>query len=231
MSETSSSGKVSTTVARAVALLKLLAQRPEGMGVTALTRELGTQRAPLYRILEALHRDQLVRRDDHKRFLLGVGTLELAHAFRSQFDGGVEPILRSLADETGLTASLVAVDRGDTLTTVMSVTPSTIAEHVFTPPGFRHPDGPLASRIALLAALEPREGEWPEVQEARERGFAVATRAANPVSRYAVAVAVPRPADERPTMVLTLLSLSDFDADAAAEALLRDAPLVGMAIP
>src|ERR1700710_726501 len=55
--------KVSTTVDRAGALLKLLSKHPEGLTITVLTRELGTQRAPLYRILEALAVHQLVRRD------------------------------------------------------------------------------------------------------------------------------------------------------------------------
>jgi hypothetical protein len=227
--ETRNVTKVSTTVDRAGALLKLLSQHPEGLRITVLTRELGTQRAPLYRILEALAGYQLVRRDDRKRYLLGVGTLELAHAFSAQFRGGIEPMLRQLADETGLTASLVAADRNDALTTVMSITPRTVAEHVFTPPGFRHPEGPLASRLALLASRSPQDGEWPEVEAARQRGYAIAIRAAAPVP-YAVAAVVPGTAAGDSALVLTLLSLNDFDVPNAGRALLRAIPMVGLAL-
>ncbi|GGA64916.1 hypothetical protein GCM10011490_14410 [Pseudoclavibacter endophyticus] len=219
---------VSTTVDRAGALLKLLAQHPDGLGVAALTRELGTQRAPLYRILEALQRYQLVRRDDRKRYLLGVGTLELSHAFSAQFGRGVETLLHQLADDTGLTASLVSADRTDTLTTVMSITPSTVAEHVFTPPGYRHPDGRLASRVALYASRPPSDDEWPEVAEARRRGYAVAT---NPSSvRYAVSAVVPGTEKADSALVLTLLSLNTFDVESAGTALLSAVPMVGMAL-
>ncbi|MGO2110703.1 MAG: helix-turn-helix domain-containing protein [Pseudoclavibacter sp.] len=219
---------VSTTVERAGALLKLLVENPDGLGVAALTRELDTQRAPLYRILEALQRHQLVRRDERKRYLLGAGTLELAHAFSAQFERGVESLLRRLADETALTASLLTADGHDTLTTIMSITPSTVAEHVFTPPGFRHPAGKLASRVALYASRPPEPDEWPEVAEARERGYAVATTAAS--IRYAVSVVVPGTAKAGSALVLTLLSINEFDDEAAGDALLRAVPMIGVAL-
>lgn len=223
------SAAVSTTVDRAGDLLKLLVKSPDGMSVTDLTRELGTQRAPLYRILEALQRHQLVRRDERKRYLLGVGTLELAHAFSSQFEQNVESLLRRLAEESGLTVSLVSVDRDGTLTTVMSLTPSTVAEHVFTPPGFRHPEGKLASRIALFAARPPVEDEWPEVAETRERGYAIANSAAAAVP-YAVALVIPGTLTDTSAFVLTMLSLNTFDVPRAGRLLQESVPLVAAAL-
>lgn len=229
MSHSNPSAAFSTTVDRAGALLKLLAQHPDGLGVTTLTRELGTQRAPLYRILEALQRYQLIRRDENKRYLLGVGTLELAHAFSGQFERGIDSLLHRLADETSLTASLVAADRAETLTTVMSITPNTAAEHVFTPPGFRHPEGKLASRIALLAARPPKDGEWSEVTAARERGYGVAISRAS-AAPYAVAAAIPGTVKADSALVLTLLSLKTFDVPGAGDALLRAVPLIALAV-
>jgi hypothetical protein len=111
----------------------------------------------------------------------------------------------------------------------MSITPRTVAEHVFTPPGYRHPEGPLASRLALLASRPPQDGEWPEVQAARQRGYAIANRAAAPVP-YAVAAVVPGTAAGDSPLVLTLLSLNDFDVPNAGSVLLRAIPMVGMAL-
>jgi len=220
--------QVSTTVDRAGDLLQLLAESPQGLGITELTRRLNTQRAPLYRILQALIDHRLVRRDPHKRYLLGVGTLQLARAYEAQFPVGIEPALRRVADDTGLTASLVSAD-GDVLTTVVSITPSTVAEHVFTPPGFRHPDGPLATRMAVLASKPPQPGELEEVTAARSRGFAIGRRAAIPVP-YAVAAVIPTAEQTDSRLALTLLSLASFEVDDVAEPLLRTAYAIGATI-
>lgn len=225
MTDLKSGPQLSTTVARAGALLQLLAEHPEGLGITVLTRHLGTQRAPLYRILEALIRSRLVRRDEQKRYLLGSGTLQLARAYSTQFPAGIEQILAELANEAGITATLIATE-GDALTTVVSMTPSTNAEHVFTPPGFRHPDGPLATRIALLAARPPEDDDPSEVAEARERGYAVARGAVVPV-RYAVAAVVPDTQRSGAPWVVALVSLDDFDPDAVSGPLLHTVQLLG----
>ncbi|GGH36725.1 helix-turn-helix domain-containing protein [Microbacterium album] len=216
----------STTVARAGAVLELLAEVPEGLGITELTRRLDTQRAPLYRILEALIRYRLVRRDEQKRYRLGVGTVRLARAYAVQFPAGLEQLLAELANEVGVTATLVAAE-GDVLTTVTSATPSTNAEHVFTPPGFEHPAGPLATRIALQASRPPQEDDSEAVREARRCGYAVARGTVAPV-RYAVAAAVPGPDPAGATHVLALVSLHDFDAEGAAEPLMRTAHMIGL---
>ncbi len=228
MSETKSVAQVSTTVDRAGVLLQLLAQNPRGMGITELTRQLNTQRAPLYRILQALMDHRLVRRDVQKRYLLGVGTLQLARAYEAQFPVGIEPTLRRLADDVGLTASLVSADAG-IFTTIVSMPPSTDGEHVFTPPGYRHPEGPLAIRMAYAAAQPPEPGEDEEITAARERGYAIARTAAGRMP-YAVATIVPGGEEAEATIILALVSLGAFDVDRAAEPLLQTAQAIGLSI-
>ncbi|GAB3617872.1 helix-turn-helix domain-containing protein [Okibacterium endophyticum] len=224
MTDPVSGPPVSTTVARAGALLQLLADHPEGLGVTALTRHLHTQRAPLYRILDALIRYRLVRRDDQKRYRLGIGTLALARAYSSQFPAGMEQLLTELANDVGVTATLISAE-GDVLTTVLSVTPSTNAEHVFTPPGFRHPDGPLAPLIALQASMPPAEGDSEAVMDARRRGYAVAHGTTTPV-RHAAAAVVPATAVSGVRLVVALVSFVEFDAEAFAERLIETAQMI-----
>jgi len=228
VSTTKPIAQVSTTVDRAGALLVLLAENPAGLGITDLTRRLGTQRAPLYRILQALIEHRLVRRDPQKRYLLGVGTLQLARAYEAQLPTGVEPVLRRLADETGLTASLVSAD-GDVLTTILSTPPSTDGEHVFTPPGYRHPEGPLAIRMALAASRPPEPDELDEVTAARSRGYAIARTAAGRMP-YAIATVVPS-TEAGTVVILALVSLGPFEVERAAEPLVQAAQVIAHSIP
>ncbi|MCI5075358.1 helix-turn-helix domain-containing protein [Oricola sp.] len=210
--------KVSTTAQRAGALLRLLAQHPQGLGITYLARELSTQRAPLYRILQALQTQGLVRRNERKQYLLGVATLELARAYSSQFPTGIEAILAALANETGMTATLTSED-DDVLTTIVSKTPGTNGEHVFTPPGFRHPSGPLSLRVAVQALQPPNDDDTEEVREARELGYAIG-RGTVVQSRYGVSAVVPG-GESGAVLVLSLVTLHAFDHRTVAEPLLR----------
>lgn len=219
------SSATSTTVDRAGALLRLLAQHPEGLGVTQLTRELNTQRAPLYRILRALIAHRLVSRDPHKRYVLGAGTLELARAYSSRLPPDVETVLAALANETGMTAMLISADDG-AMTTVATRTPTTSAEHVYTPPGFLHPGTGLSMQVAIDALRPPRDDDPEETRDARRRGYAVGMGKVMP-GRYGAAAVVPGSISASSALVLALASFRTFDADAVGEPLLRSAETIG----
>jgi DNA-binding IclR family transcriptional regulator len=214
----------STTVDRAGTLLLLLARHPDGLGISHLARELDTQRAPLGRILQSLMRHRLVRRDENKKYLLGVGTLELAHAYSSRLPGGLDAVLAALAEQTEMTAMLIEAD-GDVMTTVLAKTPSTAAEHVYTPPGFRHPSGPLSIRNALAAHLPPRDDDSDEVREARRRGYAVGLGKIMP-GRYSAAVAVPGTVTSTSPLIVAVVSFREFDPEAVGEPLIRAAQTI-----
>ena len=221
MSEANPGPRRSTTVDRAGALLHLLAEHPEGLGITVLTRHLHTQRAPLYRILDALIQHRLVRRDEHKRYLLGVGTLQLARAYAAQYPAGVEQMLADLAHEADMTSSLIAAE-GDVFTTVSAIMPKSNSEYVFTPPGFRHPDRPLSIRTAVAATRPAAADDSEDVIEARRLGYAVGRgRAVH--SRYGMAAVIPGTTESAAPLVLALVSLREFDHESLAEPLLRTA--------
>lgn len=217
--------QVSTTVDRAGALLQLLAQHPEGLGITVLTRHLDTQRAPLYRILEALIKHGLVRRDLQKRYLLGVGTLGLARAYAAQLPSGIEPLLQALADETGMSASINSVD-GDRVTVVASKTPVRQGEYVFTPAGFLHPTTPASIRAALEAARPASESESDHAREARALGYAVGRGTIVP-GRHGVSAVIPGSELTGSVMLVTLASIEEFEHATVAEPLLRTAQALG----
>jgi DNA-binding IclR family transcriptional regulator len=215
----SRSSPLSTTVDRAGKVLALLAQQPNGLGINQLARELNTQRAPLGRILQSLIGHRLVRRDANKRYHLGVGTLELARAYSSRLPTGLESVLSALADETNMTAMLIDVV-GPLMTTVLAKTPTTPEEHVFTPPGFRHPEGPLSMRVALEALQPEQATDSDEVRDARARGFAVGLGKVMP-GRYGAAMVVPGSADGTAALVVSLVSFRPFNPDEVAEPLHR----------
>ncbi|MEV4954790.1 helix-turn-helix domain-containing protein [Paenarthrobacter nitroguajacolicus] len=216
--------QLSTTVDRAGELLHLLALSPEGLGINQLSRDLDTQRAPIGRILQALMRHRLVHRDANKRYFLGVGTLELANAYTSRFPSGLESVLATLADETDMTAMLIEAE-GEEMTTVLAKPPSSSAVHVFTPPGFRHPPGPLSMRTALAAAQPARADDSEEVRKARERGFAVGRGNTVP-GRYGAAAVVPGTVAKGAPLILVLVAFDDFDQEAIREPLLRAATTI-----
>ena len=226
LSDERSGPQVATTVDRAGALLQLLAAHPEGLSITVLTRHLNTQRAPLYRVLEALIKHRLVWRDEQKRYLLGVGTLHLARAYSAQLPAGLEPVLQDLADEVRMSASVNAVD-GDAVTVVAAATPSRGGEYVFTPTGFVHPIVPTSMRAAIDALAPPAEDDGPRVVEARQLGFAVG-RAETIASRYGVTAVVPGTAPSGTLLLLNLASLHPVDLDVVGEPLLRTAEAIAL---
>lgn len=210
---------LSTTVDRAGEVLHLLALRTEGLGINELARELDTQRAPIGRILQALIKHRLVYRDGNKRYYLGVGTLELANAYSTRFPAGIDSILSTVAEESGMTAMLIEAD-GEEMTTVLAKTPSSQALHVYTPPGFRHPEGPLTMRTALAAVRPAQDDDSDEVREARERGFAIGLGKVMP-GRYSAAAVVPGSIEKGRGLVLALVSFHEFDVASVGDPLMR----------
>ncbi|GGH40912.1 MarR family transcriptional regulator [Microbacterium album] len=160
----------STTVDRSIRLLFELAQHPDGLTVSELARRLDTQRPPLYRQLRSLMEARLVRRTENKLYQLGVGVLELARAFADPFTERARPALQQAADATGHSAMLNFAE-GDALVLALSATPRAAGMHLSTPVGFVYPEGPIAPRVAMLAARPPAPDEDEVVTATRARGY------------------------------------------------------------
>jgi len=107
-------GAHSTTVDKAISVIQYLAEHPEGVGVNALCRELGTQKPGLLRILNALTDAAWVIKDPHSlRYRLGYHLLTLsAQALLGpHFQEIAHEGLRQLATSTNETANLGVLDQ------------------------------------------------------------------------------------------------------------------------
>jgi DNA-binding IclR family transcriptional regulator len=164
----------SLTLERGLRVLRALAEHPDGLSVSELAAELETHRAGIYRLVGPLAAQRLVVRGVDGRFTLGLGLLELASAVRSRLQEVAVRELRLLADEVRATTALTIRD-GDEAVVAAVVEPTSTVMHIAYRPGLRHPLGRAAPGLAILAGNPPQVGERPEVEEARQRGWAVTT--------------------------------------------------------
>ncbi len=175
----------STTVSRALDLLHLLAERPDGATITELARELGTQRPPLYRIVGSLIERGLVHRAENGRYVLGAGLLELTRPLQRTLSGLVAEPLQRAANEADAGAVLV-LETADGLLAAYACSPERPGIHLVTPVGHRFTEGPIAPRLVIEAQRARAEEDGggkvvaDEVHRAeldliRERGYATSS--------------------------------------------------------
>jgi DNA-binding IclR family transcriptional regulator len=138
------------TLDRGLRLLALVAERPEGVSVTAAAEALGVGRTVVYRLAATLAAHGLVHRDTGGRLRLGMAVLALARRAQPLMAGAALPVLRSLAEDVGATAHLTVEDGGEALA-LLVVEPSWTALHVAYRTGSRHPLEAAAGGQAILA--------------------------------------------------------------------------------
>ncbi|WP_449283892.1 helix-turn-helix domain-containing protein [Leucobacter sp.] len=194
----------STTVSRAVDLLHLLAASDEGISVTDLARELGTQRPPLYRIIGSLAERGLVHRTSRGRYVLGAGLLELARPLERTLDELVaEPLQR--AANTAEAGAVLVLDTAEGLIAAVSKSPDTAEMHLVTPVGHRFSEGPIAPRLVIDSA---RSGGSDDIGR---RGYATSSGKAL-AGAWAAAFPVSLPEQYGPACVM-LVTMRPGDAD------------------
>jgi DNA-binding IclR family transcriptional regulator len=120
-------------VDRAARTLRLLADRPEGRGLSDLARDLDVSKASLREILLTLGRYGLVERDADLRFTLGPEVARLAGAPRQDLVTRATPIVRALAGDVGQTAILGIPDGTQLRLATVAVPKATL--HVSARPG------------------------------------------------------------------------------------------------
>ena len=145
------SGEGTPTLRRGLALLRDLAQTPQGRSAAELASRLGVPRATLYRVLRALQDEGFVMvAQDGGRYLLGPAIAQLAGSAggRRELEAVAPPVMETLAADLGETVKLVVRD-GRVAMTVATVIPrdACIASRV----GTRLPLHVGASQRLLLA--------------------------------------------------------------------------------
>lgn len=145
-------GETSQTMDRGLAVITLLAE-PEhagGLTVTEIASRLGVGRPVVYRLVASLARRDIVIRRIDGRISLGVGLIHLANAVWPGLRDVASPVLRELAETTGLTAHLTVADGREALA-IAVVEPRWTGLHVSYRQGTRHPLDLGAAGRAILA--------------------------------------------------------------------------------
>lgn len=106
------------SVARAVAMLDLLAEHPEGLGVNELARRIGVNASTASRLAATLEQAGLLEREPGGPFRLGLKLVALADRVLGGLDvrERARPWLAWLVEETGETATLSVPGGGQAIT-------------------------------------------------------------------------------------------------------------------
>lgn len=165
-------GQVVQTLDRGLRILRHLADERDGLSAAALAERLGVHRAIVYRLLSTLAHHRLVVRGADGRHRLWTGLVELGRTVAPRLRSVAEPELVQLAEDAVATAFL-SVASEDAAVALAVVEPSNAAFHVAYRPGLRHPLTVGAPGKAILMARPARDGEPPDVTEARVHGYII----------------------------------------------------------
>jgi DNA-binding IclR family transcriptional regulator len=138
-------------ISRAAAVLRQLALEREGMTVIDVAHAVDLPRSTTHRIILALTREGLARRDSDGRFTLGLEFESLAEAARFSLRRRLAPHVLRISEQTGETAELSVLSGGDVLFIDGHASRQTL--RVVSEIGARAPVHATASGKALLATL------------------------------------------------------------------------------
>ncbi|SDD20194.1 IclR family transcriptional regulator [Auraticoccus monumenti] len=209
------------TLDRGIRALEVVAAS-DGLSIPELSARLGVARAIGHRLATTLETHGLVVRDAAGRLHLGAGLAVLAGRWWPSVLTRAPAVLQDLAERTAATGFL-AVAEGEEAVVVLACDPGTSVLRVGYRVGSRHPLSRGASGLALRAARPELPGDPEAVREARRRGWA-ATRGQLQDGAVGVAAALPRSGSAwSPEACVGVVSLGDFDVDAAAPQVLTAA--------
>jgi IclR family acetate operon transcriptional repressor len=105
-------------VERAVIILQLLAHEPDGLTISQITHRLAVPKSTVFTILTTLKQYRLVERvEETGQFRLGMELFTLGSTVveRLNVRATAYPVLKRLAQQTGLTTHLGIIDRGEVI--------------------------------------------------------------------------------------------------------------------
>lgn len=217
---------------RVLAVLKELAQHPDGVGLDELTRAMGSPKPTVHRALGALRRAGLADQDPRGRYVVGDELLRIAfvHHEARPDHVRVRPVLEALARETGETAHYAVLDDRDVVYRD-KVDPPSGAIRLTSTIGGRNPAhctgvGKLLLAHTLLTresvarylGRKPLERRTPntrctteelhrDLEEARARGYAVDDQE-NELGVNCIALPVYLPSPSRPSGAVSISAVA-----------------------
>jgi DNA-binding IclR family transcriptional regulator len=148
------------TIQRAIRALKLIAAQPaQGIRLVDVAEDMGLERPTAHRLLKVLTEERmLIQHPDSRRYSLGALLFELGLAAAHQYNlrDICQPVLQTLADETGDTSFLFVRSGNDVVCLALKQGSHPIQTPVV-PIGSRQPLGVNAGGLALLSALSEQE--------------------------------------------------------------------------
>lgn len=164
----------SRTIARALRVLELLAEREQGLTITEIGESLGgVSKSVCYTILRTLNKLGYVQqKDGSPRYVPGLRLLTLAETSRRRgvLTTTIQPLLDRLAQVSGETCHFAVLDSDNWMAVTVAVTNSPNALRVNVWPGKRHPLHATAVGKAILAVM-PHEKLEEYLQSARLERF------------------------------------------------------------
>lgn len=182
---------MSKTLHHGLEILEALARHPHGLSITDLADTVGVHRTVAHRLVRTLEAHRLCRRDDTRRVTLGAGLVTLAEPVEQDLRTVARPVMEELAERTRATVHLVLRENETEVRALLVVEPRNAQVHVAFRPGQLHPIDRGSAGLAMLAALPPVSGERPEVETARDRGYAL-TRGEVVATMFGISALVPR---------------------------------------
>lgn len=172
-------GPLSQTLSRGLRILDLIAEAHHPLTIPELSTQLELHRSITYRLVRTLEDAAMIVRGPAGVLLLGPHIVTLARGVASDLQSRARPALQALADDLGMTAFLVVLDRADCVT-LATVEPRGAVASIAQRPGTRHSVLVGAPGVAIQTLLGPDErrahgldaAEAPEVPAARVRGYA-----------------------------------------------------------
>lgn len=148
------------SLGRAFGLLEAIADSPEGIGLTQLSRKVGLNSSTVFHLLKTMTAFGYIRQaEEGKRYFIGSALFCLAASARSevQLIGVADPILRELAIQSGQTA-VFGMHSGDEMV-VVAKSEGNGAFQISDRVGGARPSHCTAMGKILLAALPPESLE------------------------------------------------------------------------
>lgn len=224
----------SQTLSRGIRILEILAEAGLPLPIDDIATGLGVHRSIAYRLVRTLEDHGLVVRDVAGRVALGPGMAALAAGVFPDLQAVALPVLRSAADDLGVSCFLTVFSRDECITLV-SVEPRNSAVALAQRPGTRHPVTRGAPGRAILSQIP--EAEWPadvpqhvrnDIRELDALGYATSHDEVIPT---VASVAVPLALRGRQPAALAVVYVgTSHSADTIAARLTRSVAAIRQAI-
>ncbi|QIG41369.1 helix-turn-helix domain-containing protein [Nocardioides anomalus] len=214
------------TLERGLAVLRELGRHTDGLSTAQVAEVTGLHRTVVHRLLVSLVGTGFARRDARGRHHVGPAVTALAASAPLALRDLAAPLLQDLADRIGLAVSLVEVEEGAAVTTLVAH-PAAEGPQFAYRLGHREPLDRGAGGIAAVASAPAVDDEPVAVTLARYAGVAVTHGELNPGAH---GLAVPLPGWAAPAAA-TVVSYDPAVVERVRTPLLETAAEIGRLAP